>query len=382
MVRRITWRTSDIVRILLLVALFIFAWQFFWMVINAFFLALLAVLLAIIFHAPARFLSRWIPFALAFPIVLLTFLGIGAALVVAMVPQLISQVTQLAVELPRAVGAIVDWVEEGPLGRFAEFQNLPNQVAEQLGEFVGRFVPFAVNLIAALVGGIAVIVLAIFLAVQPGVYRDLVIRIAPVGSRDKVIRIYDEAGRNLRNWVIGKACTMLAVGVLVYIGLLLFGIPGALALAALAAVLEFIPNFGPTIAAIPAVIAAFLISPLTALWVTVFYIVLQQVQSAVTVPLVERRAVNIPPAALLIWQIMLTIGFGFLGLFVATPLLAILVVAGRILYLEPAEARAAWDRREMGPSVEPPVIAEASPASPSPEGPAEPAPDLPDPGES
>jgi len=236
MVRRITWRTSDIVRILLLVALFIFAWQFFWMVINAFFLALLAVLLAIIFHAPARFLSRWIPFALAFPIVLLSLLGIGAALVVAMVPQLVSQVTQLAVELPRAVAAIVEWVEEGPLGRFAEFQNLPDQVSEQLGEFVGRFVPFAVNLIGALVGAIAVIVLAIFLAVQPGLYRELVIRIAPIGSRESVTRIYDEAGRNLRNWVIGKACTMVAVGIVTYIGLLLFGIPGALALAALAAV--------------------------------------------------------------------------------------------------------------------------------------------------
>jgi len=116
--------------------------------------------------------------------------------------------------------------------------------------------------------------------------------------------------------------------------------------------------------------------------VTIFYIVLQQIQSAVTVPLVERRAVNIPPAALLIWQIMLTIGFGFLGLFVATPLLAILVVTGRILYLEPAEARAAWDRREVATTVESPVDAEAHPATPLPEDPAEPASRLPDPGES
>jgi predicted PurR-regulated permease PerM len=94
------------------------------------------------------------------------------------------------------------------------------------------------------------------------------------------------------------------------------------------------------------VVAAFLISPVTALWVAIFYFVLQQIQSALTVPLVERRAVNIPPAALLIWQIMLAVGFGLLGLFVATPLLAVIAVAIRVLYVEPTEARYAWDRRE------------------------------------
>jgi predicted PurR-regulated permease PerM len=97
------------------------------------------------------------------------------------------------------------------------------------------------------------------------------------------------------------------------------------------------------------VIAAFLISPATALWVALFYFVLQQIQSGLSVPLVERRAVNIPPAALLIWQIMLAIGFGLLGLFVATPLLAVIVVAVRILYVEPSESRHAWNRREATP---------------------------------
>nr|MDQ3309943.1 hypothetical protein [Gemmatimonadota bacterium] len=64
-------------------------------------------------------------------------------------------------------------------------------------------------------------------------------------------------------------------------------------------------------------------------------------------------AVNIPPAALLAWQLMLTIGFGFLALFVATPLLAVLTVAVRILYLEPSEERQAWDRRETAEEIPP-----------------------------
>src|SRR5690606_970789 len=145
----------------------------------------------------------------------------------------------------------------------------------------------------------------------------------------------------------------VAVGIAVWIGLSLFKIPGALALAAFAAVLEFIPNLGPTIAAAPAIVAAFLISPATALWVAIFYFVLQQIQSAITVPLVERRAVNIPPAALLIWQLMLAVGFGLLGLFVATPLLAVISVAVRLLYVEPGEARFANDRREHAAAADP-----------------------------
>jgi predicted PurR-regulated permease PerM len=143
---------------------------------------------------------------------------------------------------------------------------------------------------------------------------------------------------------------MVLVGLATWIGLILFDIPGALALASLAAILEFIPNLGPTIAAAPAVVAAFLISPSTALWVALFYLVLQQVQSAITIPLVERKAVNIPPAALLIWQIMLAVGFGILGLFVATPLLAVIVVGVRIIYLEPSETRHASERREANAS--------------------------------
>jgi predicted PurR-regulated permease PerM len=324
--------------------LFFFLWRFFWMVYTAIFIALIAILLAIVLHAPARYLSRWIPYKASFALVIVVFLAFSAGLLVAIIPQILDQIGQLARQLPNALNEAGIWLTERTgIERDAE---LIQTVNTQLGEFVGRFVPIAFNLISALIGSTAVLILAIFLAYQPEVYRNLVIRMAPPPSRPNIARVYDEVSGSLSTWVLGKAATMVAVGVAVWIGLELFEIPGALALAALAAVLEFIPNLGPTIAAAPAIVAAFLISPATALWVAVFYFVLQQIQSALTVPLVERRAVNIPPAALLIWQLMLAVGFGLLGLFVATPLLAVIAVAVRILYLEPSEARYANDRRE------------------------------------
>jgi predicted PurR-regulated permease PerM len=343
-VRRITWRSADVLRVLGLVTLFVFLWTFFWRVYTAIFVGLIAVLLAMVLHAPAKYLSRWIPFRVAFALTVVLFLGGLTGLAFALIPQIIDQVSQLAGQLPGALDAVRQWIEERT-GASGDGE-LTQQLNQQLGEFVGRFVPLAFNLITTLFGAFAIIILAIFLAMQPEVYRDLLLRAVPPQSRARATRIFDQAGRSLRNWVLGKVITMFFVGLFTWFGLLYFEIPGALALAALAALLEFIPNFGPTIAAAPAVIAAFAISPMTALYVAIFYFVLQQIQSALTVPLVERRAVDIPPAALLIWQLMLAVGFGILGLFIATPLLAVIVVAVRIGWVEPTEDRYAWDRRE------------------------------------
>lgn len=343
-VRRITWRTADFARVLSLGLVVFFAWTFFWRVYPALFLALIAVLLAMVIHAPARLLSRWMPFRVAFGLTLILLFAVAAAFLVSVIPQIIEQVSQLAAQLPGALDSVRAWVQErtGTVGN----DRMTEQLGRQLGDFVGRFVPLAFNVITVVFGSFAVLVLAIFLAAQPDVYRDLFLRVMPPAQRERWAEVYDEAGRSLRNWVIGKVFTMTMVGLLTWIGLVAFDVPGALALAALAAMLEFVPNLGPTIAAAPAVIAAFSVSPATALYVTLYYVVLQQVQSALTVPLIERRAVDIPPAALLAWQLMLAVGFGILALFVATPLLALIVVAVRILYLEPSEDRQAHDRRE------------------------------------
>jgi predicted PurR-regulated permease PerM len=359
-VRRITWRSSDVVRVLLLVVVFLFLWKFFWMVYTALFLGLLAVLIAMILHAPAAYLARWMPFRLSFTLTVLAFFAAMAALLIELIPQILDQIPVLATQLPAAVEEATQWINEktGSVGD----SEMARELNQQLADFVGRFVPLAFNLISLVVGSFAILTLAIFMAIEPKIYRDLFLRLVPPGSRAGAERIYDEAGRSLRNWMIGKAFTMGLIGVFAWIGLTLFEVPGALALASLAALLEFVPTFGPTIAAAPAVVSAFLVSPTTALYVAIYYFVLQQIQNAVTMPLVERQAVDIPPAALLLWQLMLAVGFGILGLFVATPLLAVLVVAVRVMYIEPTEARYGWDRRDSfdpEDDVEPPLVSPA-----------------------
>lgn len=376
-VRRVTWRSADVANVFVLGLTFLFLWKFFWMVYSALFLGLLAVLIAIILHAPARWMSRWIPFRVAFPLVVLTFLAAIVGFLFQLIPQFLQQIPLLARQIPAALEVVTDWIrtQTGGTGN----SQILAEVNQQLADFVGRFFPLAYNLIAVVAGSFAILTLAIFLAVQPEVYRDLLLRLTPPPRRQDVARIYDEAGRSLRAWVIGKAFTMFLVGVFVYIGLSALDVPGALVLAALAALLEFIPTFGPTIAAAPAVVSALLVSPVTALYVAIYYFVLQQVQNALTVPLVERRAVDIPPAALLIWQLMLAVGFGILGLFVATPLLALIVVAVRVMYVEPTEERYAWDRREGTEPATPADPLTPDPPTPDPPSADAPATDAPEP---
>ncbi|MDB4949135.1 MAG: family transporter, partial [Gemmatimonadetes bacterium] len=345
-VRRIVWRNADVARVLSMGALFLFLWKFFWMVHAALFLALLATLIAVVLHAPARLLSRWLPFRFAFLLVVLCFAAALVGLLVKLVPQVVDQTTLLARQLPDALSSVADWYKQ-KTGAPPD-PALAASISRQAGEFAGRFVPLAFNAIGTVLGAAAVLVLAVCLAAQPELYRGLLLGVTPRETRERWERLYDEAGRSVRAWMIGKSLEMLLVGVATVVGLTLFGVPGALALGAFAGLLEFIPNLGPTVGAAPAVLAAFAVSPSKALWVAVYFMVQQQVAAALFLPLVERKAVRIPPAVLLVWQLMLAVGFGLLALFVATPLLAVIVVAVRVLHVEPAEARQQWDRREPG----------------------------------
>ena len=162
-VRRITWRTADVARVLMLGMAALFLWKFFWMVYSALFLGLIAVLIAIILHAPARILSRWMPFRLSFAISVVVFLTMVAGLLVRLIPQLLTQMSQVAAQLPAAMAYVGAWIEERTGA--ATSPELAAEVNAQLADFVGRFVPLAFNLISLFVGSFAIIILAIFLII-------------------------------------------------------------------------------------------------------------------------------------------------------------------------------------------------------------------------
>ncbi|MGQ0547871.1 MAG: AI-2E family transporter [Betaproteobacteria bacterium] len=138
----------------------------------------------------------------------------------------------------------------------------------------------------------------------------------------------------LQRWLVGQVVLMAIVGTLTWIGLQLLGVPFALPLALFAGFAEFVPYIGPIVAAVPAVLVAFAEGPELALWTAGLYIAIQSVESYLLTPLVQHRAVYLPPALLLFSQVILGVTAGPLGVIVATPLAAAGLVAVQKLYVE------------------------------------------------
>lgn len=195
--------------------------------------------------------------------------------------------------------------------------------------------------IAASVGsGVAdallVLVGGIYLAAQPRLYRTGLIKLTPPGARPLMAQALDDSRAALRLWLIGRLVSMTFVGVLAGLGLWLLGVPAALALALVAFVLEFVPYIGPIIAAIPAILLAMAIDPTLALWVGLLYLVIQQLEGNVIEPLVQQRAVDLPPALLLFSIVAGGFIFGGVGILFAAPLLVVIFVMVKRLYVREA----------------------------------------------
>ena len=127
---------------------------------------------------------------------------------------------------------------------------------------------------------------------------------------------------------------MIIIGVLTAVGLWLLGVPLALTLGLLAALLTFIPNIGPILAVVPAALLALLQSPTRALYVVLLYLGIQTVESYLLTPLMQKRTVSLPPALTIFAQVLMGILVGRIGLVLATPLTAALFVLVKMLYVE------------------------------------------------
>jgi predicted PurR-regulated permease PerM len=134
---------------------------------------------------------------------------------------------------------------------------------------------------------------------------------------------------------------MVSIGILTFIGLSILGIPMATTLAILAGLLNFIPNFGPILAAAPAVLVAFAphgsqtdLNPSLALYTIIMYIIIQLLEGWVITPFFQQRAVELPPALIVIAQVLFAMLLGPLGLILATPMLAATLVLLRMVYVE------------------------------------------------
>lgn len=204
------------------------------------------------------------------------------------------------------------------------------------GGTVSSFGRFAVTIGNGIADTLLVIVGGIYLAAQPDLYRTGAIKLIPERSRGLAAAAIDESAETLRLWLKGRLVSMVAVGILTAIGLFIIGVPSWLSLGLLSALLEFIPFLGPIIAAIPAVLLALAFSPEAAIWTALLYLIVQQIEGNLIEPLVQQRAVTIPPMLLLFAVVGAGLSFGIAGIILGAPLTVVIYVLVKHLYVREA----------------------------------------------
>jgi predicted PurR-regulated permease PerM len=138
----------------------------------------------------------------------------------------------------------------------------------------------------------------------------------------------------LRRWLRTQLIAMAVIGAVTTIALLILGIPAAIPLGILAGLFEFIPTIGPILSAVPAVIMGFIDSPEKALAVAIVYGVIQFIENHALIPILMKEGMDLPPALTIFAQALMALIFGFLGLLVAVPMLAAVMVGVKMLYVE------------------------------------------------
>jgi predicted PurR-regulated permease PerM len=193
---------------------------------------------------------------------------------------------------------------------------------------------FFTSTLGALGNFFITLLLAVYFASEPRFYTRGFTKLFPVRLRDRVSEVLAATADSLSWWLVGKAASMLFIGLVTWIGLSILGVPLALTLGLIAGLLSFIPNFGPIMSAVPAILLAFIDSPMTALYVAILYVFVQLIESNVVTPLIERKTVELPPGLTIIFQLALAALVGGLGLVLATPLLAVIMVVVEMIYIQ------------------------------------------------
>jgi predicted PurR-regulated permease PerM len=285
------------------------------------------VLASAIEPAAARMLRWGVPRVVGVVLMYVAIAAIIVSLFYFFVPRLIAEMNNFVQEVPVYLETLaIDPADLGFMptteGDFTTWLLDMQQVVRQAGG--GVFVA-ASSIFGGLVSFALIVVLSFYLAVQERGIDDFLKMVTPINKQGYILGLWKRAQYKMGRWMQGQLLLSLIVGILVYIPLVLLGVPYALLLAITAAVLELIPVFGSILAAIPAVAVSFVSGGTgLALLVILVYVVVNQLQANVIYPLVVQKVLGIAPLVVILAIIVGAQLGGFLGVLVAVPVAAAL----------------------------------------------------------
>ncbi len=285
------------------------------------------VVFAAMLDGGTRLLGRVLPIARAWRL-LLVVLGVIAFLVwVVMLAgsELTTQAEALQTVVTTQINKILEWSNanhlfEGGVGGSA------TEIGKQLLGSIGRVTSFVGTAIGVVTSGVMIIVIGVFLAVEPRLYERGLAWMLPVRARDQFYRTMSDMGHTLRRLMAGRLLGMAVEGVGVWILLWAGGIPMAALLGVLTGMLAFLPNIGSIVSGILIILVGFSGGWNAGLYAFGVYMVVQIVDGYLIVPTVAKRSVDLAPALILGAQLLFGALFGLLGLMFADPMVAMLKV--------------------------------------------------------
>jgi predicted PurR-regulated permease PerM len=323
-----------------------------WFIRGILLLTLASVILVVLFTMPIRVLVRRGMQRVPATILSLIFISIAVLLLAAVaLPTLVQQFNMLATRIiPTAVDTLVARWSSGELQQqfpilqslegvtTRDLENLINtlsvQIAGAIGQLSVQVLPVLGGVIDTVLSILIVIFLSVYLLVDPQMHQEGLIRLFPLWYRHRVREIFSHLDVTLRGWLRATIISMAFVLVATWFGLTLLGIQQAAALGVLAGVLSFIPNFGPILALIPSIAVGILQAPDHIGWIIVIIYGVSFLQSQVVTPLLVQGAIRLPPVLVLLGQIIAGAFLGFLGIMLAVPITAILMVLVQEVYVK------------------------------------------------
>ncbi len=325
-------------------AALMFAWYF----AATLFLIFAGMLLGVALNAMTHLLGRVVrlPHALRLAIVCLVLAGLLSGVVFLGGSTIAEQATVLSDTIKSQLvnlkafleqhGIDASWFELGNAGAAsasaapgaAATHNLPSAgaLASSGGAIVSQTLKLLLGTVSAVGNFFIVLFLGLTFAAQPGVYRSGLLFMAPSRHRARATVIVDKISDTLERWLIAQILTMAAVFLVTWIGLALIGIQSSFILGIQAGLLAFIPTVGALLAGLIVVLASLASGWVAALSAFILFLGVHALESYILTPIIQRQALDIPPATLFAFQILLGVVFGIWGLALALPLMAIVKV--------------------------------------------------------
>ena len=247
-------------------------------------------------------------------------------------PRIIEQLADLQTDLPQAAHEFLERLNGYQWGRWllAQWSDY-TQTSGNINPALSRIGGFVLSA-ASLIGGFGLVLfLGLYLAAEPQVYLSGIRRFVPKSDRAIFDACAGSAARLLRRWLISQMFSMIAVGMIVTVGLWGLGVPLAGTLGIIAALLTFIPNVGPILSVVPAVLLAVAISPIKGFLVILLFLLVHFLEGNIITPLLQRQIVRLPPALTITAQLLLAVVAGPFGLALAAPLTAIAIGTFQVL---------------------------------------------------